>query len=172
MPDAPPPGATPTCDSAGILGPIINVIASLEAMEALKILAGHRAATSRVLTIADLWDNRLRQIKLDSLLAQRTACPACQGTEYPWLNGQRGSQTAILCGRNAVQLSFPESPELSLAELERKLSGLGTVTRNPFLLRFAIDDYLLTVFPDGRAIIGGTEDIAQAKTLYAKYIGA
>lgn len=172
MPDAPPPGATPTCDSAGIWGPIINIIASLEAMEALKILAGHRAATSRVLTIFDLWDNRIRQIKLDSLLAQRAECPACQGTDFPWLSGQRGSHTAILCGRNAVQLSFPDAPAIALEELERKLVGLGNVTRNPFLLRFAVSDYLLTVFPDGRAIIGGTEDISEAKTIYAKYIGA
>lgn len=172
MPDAPPPGTTPTCDSAGILGPIINIIASLESMEALKILAGHRAATSRVLSLIDVWDNRLRQIKLDSLLVQRGDCPACQGTEYPWLTGQRGSHTAILCGRNAVQLSFPDRPTISLEELERKLAGLGTITRNAFLLRFAVDDYLVTIFPDGRAIVGGTEDIAEAKTVYAKYIGA
>ena len=172
MPEAPPPGSTPTCDSAGILGPIINIIASLEAMEALKILAGKRDAISRVLTVCDVWDNRLRQVKLDSLLAQREHCPTCSGQEYPWLRGERGSHTAILCGRNAVQLSFPGSSGLVLEELESKLAGLGRVTRNPFLLRFAVDEYLLTIFPDGRAIVGGTEDIAEAKTVYAKYIGA
>ena len=64
------------------------------------------------------------------------------------------------------------APAIALEELERKLVGLGNVTRNPFLLRFAVSDYLLTVFPDGRAIIGGTEDISEAKTIYAKYIGA
>ncbi len=172
LPEAPPPGSTPTCDSAGILGPIINIIASLEAMEAIKILAGKREACSRVLTICDVWDNRLRQIKLDSLLAQRENCPACSQREYPWLSGERGSHTAILCGRNAVQLSFPGTEGLRLEELAAKLSGLGKVTRNAFLLRFAVDEYLLTIFPDGRAIIGGTDDVAQAKTLYAKYIGA
>ena len=93
------------------------------------------------------------------------------GREFPWLAGQRGSHTAILCGRNAVQLSFP-GVRLSLDDLEPKLAGLGRVTRNPFLLRFAVDSYLLTVFPDGRAIIGGTEDIAEARTIYARYIGA
>jgi molybdopterin-synthase adenylyltransferase len=171
MPEAPPPGATPTCDSAGILGPIINVIASLEAMEALKILAGHREATSRVLSVIDLWDNRLRQVKLDSLLPHRDACPACSGAAFPWLAGERGSHTAVLCGRNAVQLSFPHT-QLDLASLESKLAGLGQVARNPFLLRFAVDQFQITLFPDGRAIIGGTEDIAEARTLYARYIGA
>jgi adenylyltransferase/sulfurtransferase len=172
LPEAPPPGSTPTCDSAGILGPIINIIASLEAMEAMKILAGKRDAISRVLTICDVWDNRLRQVKLESLFEQRSNCPTCQGSEFPWLNGERGSHTAILCGRNAVQLSFPGHEALDLAELERQLTSLGQVTRNAFLLRFAVDEYLLTVFPDGRAIIGGTEDIAEAKTIYARYIGA
>ncbi|HTN76020.1 MAG TPA: ThiF family adenylyltransferase [Pirellulaceae bacterium] len=172
MPDVPPPGSTPTCDTAGILSPIINVIASLEAMEALKILAGRRAAINRTLTVCDLWDNRLRQIKLDNLLAQRGECPTCSGLEYPWLDGTRGTHTAILCGRNAVQLSFPGSSGVSLAELEQKLSAIGKVTRNPFLLRFSIDDYVLTVFPDGRAIVAGTEEIAEAKSIYAKYIGS
>lgn len=171
LPEAPPPGSTPTCDSAGILGPIINIIASLQSMEALKILADKTAAISRVLTICDVWDNRLRQVKLDNLLNQRADCPTCSGKEFPWLTGERGSHSAVLCGRNAVQLSFPGGDAVSLDDLASKLKELGTVTRNAFLLRFAIDKYLLTIFPDGRAIISGTEDIAEARTVYARYVG-
>lgn len=171
MHDAPPPGTTPTCDSAGILGTIINVIASLEANEALKILSGNREAISRDLNVFELWDNRIRQVKLDSL-KDSVDCPTCAGREFPWLDGQRGSHTATLCGRNAVQLSFPGHEKISLDSLAQKLDGIGRVTCNKYLLRLAVDDFLLTVFPDGRAIIGGTEDIAQAKTIYAKYIGS
>lgn len=167
-----PPGAgtTPTCDTAGILAPIISVIASIEAMEAIKVLSGHREAVQRALVVVELWDNRMRQMKLDTLRAS-TDCPACKRGEFPWLAGQRGSHTAVLCGRNAVQLSRPGGERLDLAELERKLAGIGTVNRNPFLLRASIGDYLLTVFPDGRAIVGGTDDIATARTVYAKYVG-
>ena len=50
--------------------------------------------------------------------------------------------------------------------------GVGRVTRNKFLLRLEVDGYQLTVFPDGRAIIGGTDDIATARTMHAKYIGS
>ncbi|MEO8493997.1 MAG: ThiF family adenylyltransferase, partial [Planctomycetota bacterium] len=171
MQESPPPGTTPTCDTAGILGPIINIIASLEACEAIKILSGNRAAINRTLTVVELWDNRIRQVKLDSL-KEAVDCPTCKHREFSWLDGQRGSHTAILCGRNAVQLSFPDRQSLSLDSLAAKLQGVGTVTQNRFLLRLAVDDYLLTVFPDGRAIIGGTEDIAEAKTIYAKYIGS
>jgi adenylyltransferase/sulfurtransferase len=172
MPDGPPPpGTTATCDSAGILSPIINVIASLQANEAIKILSGNPSAISRTLNVYELWDNRVRQINLDSLKANVSQCPTCSGSEFPWLEGKRGSHTAILCGRNAVQLSFPERGSLSLEQLAQKLDGIGRVSMNQFLLRFAVDDYLVTVFPDGRAIVGGTEDIAEAKTVYAKYIG-
>ena len=171
MQDTPPPGTTPTCDTAGILSPIINVIASIEACEAIKLLSGNGAVINRTLAVFELWDNRFRQVKLDSLLASER-CPTCRGEEFPWLAGERGSHTAILCGRNAVQLSFPDRQAVSLDALATKLDDVGLITRNRFLLRLAVDDFLITVFPDGRAIIGGTEDIAQAKTVYAKYIGS
>jgi adenylyltransferase/sulfurtransferase len=169
MPDPPPPGTTPTCDSAGILGTIIGVIASWEANEAIKILSGHPEATSRVWTVLDLWDNTVRQIKLAG--AKSDDCPCCGRREFPWLAGQRGSHTAILCGRNAVQLSFPGREAVSLDELASRLAAVGQVTRNKYLVRAAIGDYQLTVFPDGRAVVGGTEDVAEARSVYAKFVG-
>ncbi len=169
MPEPPPPGSTPTCDSAGILGTIIGVVASMQANEALKILSGHREAISRTWNVFDLWDSTARQIKLNSF--DPKDCPACSGREFPWLSGQRGSQTAILCGRNSVQLSFPGRAAISLDDLATKLSAVGTVTRNRYLVRAAIEPYQLTVFPDGRAVIGGTEDVAEARSVYAKYVG-
>ena len=169
MQECPPPGTTPTCDTAGILGPIVNVIASIEAIEALKVLSGNRQTISRNLTVIELWDNHLRQIDVSSLREQ-VDCPACKGREFPWLTGKHGSHTAVLCGRNAVQLTHT-GVTLSLDNLARQLEGVGQLTRNPFLLRLKVDQYELTVFPDGRAIIGGTDDVAAAKTVYAKYVG-
>ena len=171
IPEMPPPGTTPTCDTAGIFGPIINIIASLQAMEAIKLLSGHADRVSRTLSVVDIWDNRLRQISLAGLREQAT-CPTCYGRDYAWLRGQEGSHSAVLCGRNAVQLSVrAANRRLDLAELARKFAGLGSVQANDFLVRLTTSDHVLTVFPDGRAIIGGTEDIAEAKTLYAKYVG-
>ena len=169
--EAPPPGTTATCDSAGILSPIINVIASIQSVEALKILSGNADAISRVLTVFELWDNRILQIKLDGIQDDHD-CPTCRRAEFPWLRGERGSHTAILCGRNAVQLSFPDRSGISLESLAEQLQGIGQVTRNRYLLRLLVEDYQITVFPDGRAIIGGTEEIAEARTVYARYIGS
>jgi adenylyltransferase/sulfurtransferase len=117
----------------------------------------------------DLWDNSVRQIKLAG--AKTADCPCCGKREFPWLAGERGSHTAILCGRNAVQLSFPGRDAVSLDELAEKLASVGHVTKNKYLVRATIGEYQLTVFPDGRAVIGGTEDVAEARSVYAKFVG-
>jgi molybdopterin/thiamine biosynthesis adenylyltransferase len=169
MQECPPPGTTPTCDVAGILFPAVGVIASIEAIEAIKILSGNRQAVSRSLTVVELWDNQIRQVDISSLRDQ-VDCPACKHGQFPWLSGKEGSHTAVLCGRNAVQLTHT-GVSLSLDELARRLQGVGQVTCNAYLLRLKVEDHELTVFPDGRAIISGTDDVAAAKTVYAKYIG-
>lgn len=82
-----------------------------------------------------------------------------------------GSHTTALCGRNAVQVAHRSATRLDFEELAQRLRGLGEVTYNQFLLKFQVDGYEFTVFPDGRAIIKGTSDVERARTLYAKYIG-
>ncbi len=171
MSEPPAPGTSPTCDTSGILATIIQVIASIQATEAIKILTGNKAAINRCWTVIDLWENVTRQLKVDSF-RENSDCPTCNKKEFPWLSGERGSQAAILCGRNSVQLNFPSAQALSLDDLEKSLQGVGKVTRNRYLLRLAVDDYLITVFPDGRAVIGGTEEIGEARSIYARYIGS
>jgi molybdopterin-synthase adenylyltransferase len=168
----PEPGSTETCDTAGILGPTVNIIASYEAVSALKILSGRRDAISPSLTIVDIWDGSFRQMSVESL-RERADCPACKQGRRDWLSGSKGARTTILCGRNAVQISPPEKLALSFDDLASKLREAGQVTHNPYLLRLVLadPDYDLTVFRDGRAIIKGTEDIGLAKGLYARYIG-
>ncbi|MGE3239658.1 MAG: ThiF family adenylyltransferase [Pirellulales bacterium] len=170
LPEPPPPGMTPTCDTAGILGPVVGLIGSIEACEAIKILSGNASSISRSLSIVEMWDNRLRQVDV-SKLREESDCRVCQHGEYRWLSGERSGGPAVLCGRNAVQIAAPPGTVLSLDDLAARLAGLGQVVRNPFLLRLSVDGYLLTVFPDGRTIVGGTDDIVTARTLQAKYVG-
>ena len=162
MPEPPPPGSTPTCDSAGILATIIGVVASLEANEAIKILSGHRGSGQPHV-------DRARPVGQHApadqarLGAKAADCPCCARREFPWLAGERGSHTAILCGRNAVQLSFPGREPCRSTSWPTKLAAVGQVTRNKYLVRATIGEHQLTVFPDGRAVIGGTEDMAEAQ---------
>ncbi|HMP60465.1 MAG TPA: ThiF family adenylyltransferase [Gemmatales bacterium] len=168
---SPQPGMAATCETAGVLAPIINIIASLQATEALKLLTGHPEAINRDLIYVDVWDNELRRFKI-AKLKDTTDCPCCRHRRFDWLEGKEGAQTTSLCGRNAVQISHKSATSLKLVELARHLEGLGgQVALNKFLLKFSLDGFDFTVFPDGRAIIKGTSDVEKARTLYAKYIG-
>jgi len=171
LPEPPPPGELPSCDTAGVLGPIVNVIASFAAAEAIKILAGRESATSPWLTVIDLWTNRARQLDARRLGASGD-CPACARRDFVWLRGERGSHAAVLCGRNAVQVSPPPgAARIDLAALAVRLAALGRVESNPHLVRLAVGEYQITVFRDGRAIIGGTSDLSAARSIYARYVG-
>ena len=167
----PPPGTSPTCDSFGILSPVINLIASLQSMEALKILSGNRKAISRQLTVASMWESELRQIDISGL-RDKVDCPTCCRGEFRWLSGERESHSVVLCGRDAVQVSFPGREQISLVQMAERLETLGRLEANAFLLRFHIDEYVISVFPDGRAIISGTEDLSLARKLYTQYLGS
>lgn len=167
---APAPGETGTCETAGVLSPIVNVIASYQATEAIKILTGNRERINRDLLYFDVWENTQRRIKIAPLLG-KVDCPCCQRRQFEWLEGAQGSQTTSLCGRNAVQVAHRVAGRLNFEDLARHLEPLGEVSYNRFLLKFTADNHEFTVFPDGRAIIKGTNDVDKARTLYARYIG-
>ena len=87
------------------------------------------------------------------------------------LNADARDFAAVMCGRQAVQISPSESVHIDLAALRQKLEPAGEVKANDYLLRFRTGEYELTVFQDARSIIRGTDDIATARSLYSKYIG-
>ena len=99
-------------------------------------------------------------------------CRCCVKKEYPYLEAKESGATTVLCGRNAVQVTPAARVTLNLEEIEKRLAPLGEAKRNEFLVKAKIESYELTVFPDGRAIIKGTDDPAKARTIYTKYVGA
>jgi molybdopterin-synthase adenylyltransferase len=165
---APPPGLAPSCDTAGVLGSVVGLIASLQVAEALKIVAGRREKLSSATTLLDVWENLHDRVELPP---RDPACPCCGQHRFEYLEGTGGSDTTSICGRDAVQVRRGDGLALDLDALAARLKPLGKLERNRFLLRAEIDGYQLTVFGDGRAIIGGTRDPAVAKAVYARYIG-
>jgi len=168
---SPPPGMTPTCETAGVLGPAVAVIASFEAVEALKLLSGATDALNTELIMVDVWDWTFRRLKVAGLLG-KVECPCCQRRQFDYLDGKVGSQSTTLCGRNAVQVAARRPEPLVFEELAGRLGTLGEVRYNNYMLRFATEGHEFTVFPDGRAIIKGTNDVAKARTLYSQFLGS
>jgi adenylyltransferase/sulfurtransferase len=170
LPEPPPAETQPTCETAGVIGPIVSVIAAMQSAEALKILSGQTAAVNRRLSLVDLWGNQLRAIGVSELRGE-SGCRTCGERDFAWLEGRRGGGAVALCGRNSVQLAASGSSPPALTFLAEKLRRLGRVTVNEYLLRAEIDKYRLTVFADGRTIVGGTDDPAEARVVHARYIG-
>lgn len=160
----PPGGAQPTCETAGVLGSITSLVASLQVSEALRILC--TGECSAVITRADVWTGEIRQIRRPE---RDPACQACALREFVHLEERRRVPVS-LCGRNAVQIHELGRP-LDLRQLAARLAPAGQVRANEFALRFETPPYQLTVFPDGRVIVKGTTDPGVARSVYARYIG-
>lgn len=160
-------GVEETCDTIGVLGPIVNLIASLEASEALKFLSGAGHALHGRLISSDIWTGRFQ-----SILPERSHnCRACVRREFSYLLGT-AQPHITMCGRDSVQI-HERQRSLDLQALEVHLAPIVSgIRQNGFLLRFSVAPYEITVFADGRAIIKGTTDPAVARSLYAKYLGA
>ena len=172
VPELPPRDAMPSCDTAGVLGPAIGVIASWQAAEALKILSGNLEAVCRDLITVDTWNTSCRLLSLEQLRGSHT-CPACGQGDFPFLSGERSPQATVLCGKNAVQLApAAGASAVNLESLEQQLSSLGPISRNAFLLRLRIPDFGLTIFRDGRTIVEGTTETSVARGLVARVLGS
>lgn len=169
---SPPPELNPTCDTAGILASTVAIVAAHQSLEAIKILTGHLEAVDRRLLRFDGWDNRHVCVNVTGARVQD--CPCCGKRQFDWLSGRMAGATTVLCGRNAVQITPSEPTALNLLALAERLKGAGAsdVVHNAFMLKCRIDGLEMTAFPDARAIIVGTKQPEQARTLYARYIGA
>lgn len=161
-----PGGAQPTCETAGILNALTSAISSLQCAAALKMLVEGPASAAALITTIDVWEGRIRQVKMPP---RDPGCRACGERRFVHLEGARRPPIS-LCGRNAVQIHERSRP-LDLGELKQRLEPLGQVRANDFALRFFSPPYEITVFPDGRAIIKGTQDVGVARSLYSRYIG-
>jgi adenylyltransferase/sulfurtransferase len=160
-------GLDETCDTVGVLGPIVHLIASLEVAEAIKLLSGNEAALHNRLLSCDVWTGHFQSLRV----ARNPDCRACVHHQFTYLEG--AAQPHItMCGRDSVQI-HERSRSLDLASLRARLAPtVADVRHNEFLLRFRVPPYEMTVFADGRAILKGTKDPAVARSFYARFIGA
>ncbi len=168
FPDA-PHGMVETCETSGILNTAVNVVASVAATEAMKLLVGGAAAEHlrKTLWSFDVWTNDYAEIAAAN---PRPGCRACGQRDFVHLAGE-GRPHITMCGRNSVQIHERARP-IDFAEMQRRLAAHGTVRHNEFVLKFWREPYEMTLFPDGRAIIKGTTDTGVARSLYARFVGS
>lgn len=165
MPEA---GSSPTCDTSGVIMPIIASISAVQVSEAIKLLVGDMDSLHRSLMQIDLWSNDWHRIKLSE---PNPDCVCCGQLKFEFLDAESREFTAVLCGRNAVQIAPPRATELDLLTFASRLNSSMPVKQNEYLVRFDIDGHEITVFRDARAIIKGTDDLSTARSIYARFVG-
>ncbi len=163
-------GSFPTCDTAGVIGPIAGIIASFQVTEAIKILTSDYASVNKALLEIDVWNANFRQIDISGL-KDINNCQTCKLHNYEFLDAEAGTMTTFLCGKNAVQVMSRNIGNIDLRQLEQRLGSIADISCSAFMLKFKVKDHSFTVFADGRAIITGTADSSTAKSLYSKYLG-
>ncbi len=169
--EEPPPGTSPTCDTAGVIAPAVHAVSAFQLAEALKILSGRTEALTGAVLSLDVWQGRADSFRPQG---RRADCPACGLGRLEYLAGASESQTLTLCGRNAVQVRPGRPASLALEEVAARLRETGEASEivvNSYLLRGRLAGREIVLFPDGRAIIQGTQDSAEARSLYARYVG-
>jgi adenylyltransferase/sulfurtransferase len=163
----PPTGPVETCDTAGILSTAVNLAASIQVTEALKLLTNQPHLVRRTLLSFDLWTSARSEI---STTRPNPSCTVCGQRIFTHLAGE-GRPHITLCGRNSVQIHEHHRP-VDFSAMRDRLAPHGNVRFNDLLLRFERPPHIITLFPDGRALIQGTTDITLARSLYARFIGS
>lgn len=166
--EMPSAGSAPTCDTAGVIQPIITSVSAIQTTEALKILTGNLDALHRSLTQIDVWQNDWRKIKLGK---PNEDCETCGKRNFEFLDAKNAEFFTALCGRDAVQIQPQNAAQMDLPKMAENLKNLGDINLNEYLLRLTIEDFEITLFKDARAIIRGTDDVTIARSIYAKYVG-
>ncbi|MFV2046930.1 thiazole biosynthesis adenylyltransferase ThiF [Metabacillus sp. YM-086] len=160
-----------TCDTVGVISPIVSMVASHQTAEALKILVGDMENMRGKLVSFDLWKNQYSSINMDRL--KNDACPTC-GTDpvFPYLTAEMETKAAVLCGRDTVQIRPSSGKQFSFEQIAERIMPIADAfLENPFLMSFTFGEHRIVLFKDGRALIHGTKDISEAKKIYHRYIG-
>jgi molybdopterin-synthase adenylyltransferase len=166
FPDPPDPGQHPTCETQGVLNTAVAWVAALQSTEALKVLVD--AAEPPKLYSLDIWRSALT----GATVSREPECVCCGQRRFQFLSRERGSAALVLCGRDSVHVTPEPKTKPNFADLRERLAPLGEVTTSGLVLEFTRGERRLVVFADGRVLVMGTSDPAEARSLVAKYIGS
>lgn len=163
------PAQTMTCDTVGVISPIVVTTAARQVADALKYLTG--VVCSPKLESVDLWTGERASINVETL--KKDCCPSCSvNPVYPFLSAKDSMKTAVLCGRDTVQLSWSENRQFNIDSFVESIRGtVSKLVHNPHLLACEYNGHRLVLFRDGRMLVHGTKDIVTAKKIAAGLLG-
>ncbi len=164
--EPPQRGVVETCDTAGVIAPIVHLVSAFQVAQCLRLLSGSEPCAE--ILQADIWSGQWR---LSPAPAPVPSCRCCQQREFRFLSGEGHDKLTKLCGRNSVQVRPATIQTVDFATLRRRLAETGRVTENQYLMRIDVEGYEISLFPDGRSIVRGTDSPERARAVYAKYIG-
>jgi adenylyltransferase/sulfurtransferase len=166
FPSIPAAGSGETCETAGIIAPVIHIVAASQVTQVMRYLTG--VAVEPEILQVDVWQSEWRKTRLDK---PSSDCICCSKRNFEFLKGTRVTGSVLLCGRNAVQISPKQPMSIDLREFAGKFEDSRMLAVNEYLVRINLDQKEVTVFRDGRAIIKGTDDPKLARSLYSRYVG-
>jgi adenylyltransferase/sulfurtransferase len=166
--DPPAGSGIETCETVGVIAPIVQTVAAFQVAQALKLITGSSTSELRLLQV-DIWDDTWRTLSLDGL--RNPDCECCGKRSFVFLEGSQESRLTRLCGRNAVQISPGRPVRLDFPELAKRLERTAKVEFNDYMMRIRVPEFEIALFPDGRSIIKGTDDPGLARAVYSRYIG-
>tara|TARA_B100001059_G_scaffold12583_2_gene10101 strand:+ start:2235 stop:3287 length:1053 start_codon:yes stop_codon:yes gene_type:complete len=177
FPEPPEPGTTATCDTAGVLGPLISMVGAHEALQAMKLILGKRDEVDRTLMRIDVWNNSIHRMDASRPVPD---CPCCAKRDFQWLSGNRSSSMTVLCGQDAVQVLPAMETSVDIEDLSRRLAPYGQFDVHDGIIRGRLHEERggsgnpveLTVFEDLRALVGGVDSAERARAIYDRYIGS
>jgi len=153
----------PTCDVRGVLGATTGIIGSLQAMEAIKLLADMGSSLKGKLMVCDFRDMYFTTIDV----FKRPDCPVC-GKGHSIKPVTKGEKLAVLCGSNTVNVnpSMPIKESLNQI-LPRLQSRFKILVTSSYVIAFQYDDNIeVSLFKAGRMLIKNVKDEEAALKVY------
>ena len=163
------PSQSLTCDTVGVISPIVVTTAARQVTDVLKYMTG--AEFTPKLESTNVWTGERTAIDVKKL--KKDACPSCApDAVYPFLSARDSVNYAVLCGRDTVQLSWPENRRVELAAFIQSAEPIvKKLVHNQHLVACEYDNHRIVLFRDGRMLIHGIKDVTEARKLAAKLLG-
>jgi adenylyltransferase/sulfurtransferase len=165
FPEPPAIDQTPTCASAGVLGPAIGVVASLASTLAIQSIC--KADLPQQFINIELWPFTAQSIHAQA----NDQCECCAKNNYEWLSGQRTTAT-IATNCDNTEVHFSGTGDIDLLVLGDKFKGtLDSLSYSTLCFQFQYDSCEIFIFRDRSIHIYGCDSIERAKSIISNTVG-